>query len=82
MHEAHPSRIMYLGHAAFGVKSLTVFAAASGITAEDCGSSASSSDAGDKWCFVAVSESDTCEGGTDATYCANYLRAHRSSKAL
>ena len=58
--QAHPSRGMYLGHAAFGVKSLKVFAAASGISVEDCGSSSASADAGDKWFFVAVSESDTC----------------------
>ena len=52
--QAHPSRGLYLGHAAFGIKSLKVFAAASGIAVEDCGSSASSNDAGDKWFFVAA----------------------------
>ena len=58
--QAHPSRGLYLGHAAFGIKSLKVFAAASGIAVEDCGSSASSNDAGDKWLFVAVGESEAC----------------------
>ena len=58
--QAHPSRGLYLGHAAFGVKSLKVFSAASGIAIEDCGSSASSNGAGDKWFFVAVGESEAC----------------------
>ena len=58
--QAHPSRGLYLGHAAFGVKSLKVLAAALGISVEDCGSSASSTDAGDKWFFVAVGEKDLC----------------------
>lgn len=58
--QAHPSRGMYLGHAAFGVKSLNVFSAASGVTVEDCGSSASSSDAGNKWFFASVGEHDAC----------------------
>jgi hypothetical protein len=58
--QAHPSRGLYLGHAAFGIKSLNVISAASGIAAEDCGASASSNDAGDKWFFVAVGESEAC----------------------
>ena len=37
-----------------------MFSAASGLTVEDCGSSASSSDAGDKWFFASVGEHDAC----------------------
>ena len=81
MREAHPSRGMYLGHAAFGVKSLKVFGAASGITAEDCGSSASSSDAGDKWFFVAVSESDTCASRSLRAELPSYEAAKASLSA-
>ena len=58
--QAHPTRGMYLGHAAFGVKSLNAFSAASGVKVEDCGSSASSSDAGNKWFFASVGEHDAC----------------------
>ena len=58
--QAHPSRGLYLGHAAFGVKSLKVLSAASAVAVEDCGSSASSNDAGDKWFFVAAGEKDLC----------------------
>ena len=79
--QAHPSRGMYLGHAAFGVKSLKVFGAASGITAEDCGSSASSSDAGDKWFFVAVSESDTCASRSLRAELPSYEAAKASLSA-